>query len=77
VIFITATPPLDWYRRGGYLIRHRIIESNRGLRSGLIETPVQVKALVAAFEASGVDFLLLQCSPQREEMERFARDVIH
>lgn len=51
--------------------------SNRGLRSGLIGTPAQVKAQIAEFEAVGVDFLLLQCSPQLEEMERFARDVIH
>ncbi len=50
--------------------------SNRGLRSGLIGTPHQVKERIAEFEAVGVDFLLLQCSPQREEMERFARDII-
>ena len=50
--------------------------SNRGLRSGLVGTPAQVKAQIAAFAAVGVDFVLLQCSPQREEMERFARDVI-
>ena len=46
--------------------------SNRGLRSGLIGTPAQVRAQIVAFEAVGVDFLLLQCSPQWEEMERFA-----
>ena len=51
--------------------------SNRGLRSGIVGTPEQVKAQIAAFESVGVDFLLLQCSPQREEMERFARDIIH
>jgi dimethylsulfone monooxygenase len=50
--------------------------SNRGLRSGLIGTPEQVRARVAEFAAVGVDFLLLQCSPQREEMERFAASVI-
>ena len=50
--------------------------SNRGLRSGLVGTPEQVRAQVAAFEAVGVDFLLLQCSPQLEEMERFATSVI-
>ena len=32
--------------------------------------------LVAAFEAAGVKLLLLQCSPQLEEMERFADLVI-
>jgi FMNH2-dependent dimethyl sulfone monooxygenase len=50
--------------------------SNRGLRSGLIGTPEHVQEQVQAFEAAGVDLLLLQCSPQLEEMERFARQVI-
>lgn len=50
--------------------------SNRGLRSGLVGTPTQVKERIAAFEAVGVDFLLLQCSPQLEEMERFAQEII-
>jgi len=50
--------------------------SNRGLRSGLVGTPEQVRAQVAAFEDAGVDLLLLQCSPQLEEMERFAKQVI-
>jgi FMNH2-dependent dimethyl sulfone monooxygenase len=50
--------------------------SNRGLRSGLVGTPEQVASRVAEFEAAGVDLLLLQCSPQLEEMERFAETVI-
>jgi FMNH2-dependent dimethyl sulfone monooxygenase len=50
--------------------------SNRGLRSGLVGTPRQVAERVAEFEAVGVDLLLLQCSPQYEEMERFAESVI-
>jgi FMNH2-dependent dimethyl sulfone monooxygenase len=50
--------------------------SNRGLRSGLVGTPEQVAERVAAFEEAGVDLLLLQCSPQLEEMERFAQAVI-
>ena len=50
--------------------------SNRGLRSGLVGTPDVVRERVAAFEAAGVDLLLLQCSPQAEEMERFAEGVI-
>jgi FMNH2-dependent dimethyl sulfone monooxygenase len=50
--------------------------SNRGLRSGLVGTPEKVRERVAEFEAVGVDFLLLQCSPQREEMERFAAQII-
>jgi dimethylsulfone monooxygenase len=31
---------------------------------------------VAAFAEAGVDLLLLQCSPQLEEMERFSSAVI-
>jgi FMNH2-dependent dimethyl sulfone monooxygenase len=50
--------------------------SNRGLRSGLVGTPEQVAGRVAEFEAAGVDLLLLQCSPQLEEMERFAENII-
>jgi FMNH2-dependent dimethyl sulfone monooxygenase len=50
--------------------------SNRGLRPGLIGTPETIRARIAAYEAAGVDLLLLQMSPQYEEMERFARDVI-
>ena len=50
--------------------------SNRGLRSGLVGTPEQVADQIRAFEASGVGLLLLQFSPQLEEMERFAEEVI-
>lgn len=49
--------------------------SNRGLRAGLVGTPETVAAQIRAFEAAGVDLLLLQCSPQLEEMERFAATV--
>ena len=50
--------------------------SNRGPRSGLAGTAEQVAERVAQFEAAGVDLLLLQFSPQLEEMERFAKTVI-
>lgn len=50
--------------------------SNRGLRSGLVGTADQVAERVRAFEDAGVNLLLLQCSPQLEEMERFASEVI-
>ncbi|HXA79496.1 MAG TPA: LLM class flavin-dependent oxidoreductase [Candidatus Acidoferrales bacterium] len=50
--------------------------SNRGLRSGLVGTPDQVKAQIAEFERAGVDLLLLQFSPQFEEMERFSEVII-
>lgn len=51
--------------------------SNRGLRSGLVGTPWQVQDRIAEFEKIGVDFFLLQSSPQLEEMERFAESIIH
>jgi len=50
--------------------------SNRGLQSGLVGTAEQVAARVAEFEEAGVDLLLLQSSPQLEEMERFAEEII-
>jgi dimethylsulfone monooxygenase len=50
--------------------------SNRGLRSGLVGTPQQIRDRIAEFERAGVDLLLLQFSPQLEEMERFAAQVI-
>jgi FMNH2-dependent dimethyl sulfone monooxygenase len=50
--------------------------SNRGLRSGLIGTPEQVLDRIGAYADAGVDLLLLQFSPQREEMARFGDQVI-
>jgi FMNH2-dependent dimethyl sulfone monooxygenase len=50
--------------------------SNRGLRAGLVGNADKVAERVAEFEDAGVDLLLLQCSPQMEEMERFAESVM-
>jgi FMNH2-dependent dimethyl sulfone monooxygenase len=50
--------------------------SNRGLRSGLIGTPDQILARLRDYERAGVSLMLLQFSPQHEEMARFGRDVI-
>src|SRR5437764_1551507 len=50
--------------------------SNRGLRSGLVGTPEQVAERIAEFEDAGAGLLLLQFSPQLEEMERFSQQVI-
>jgi FMNH2-dependent dimethyl sulfone monooxygenase len=50
--------------------------SNRGLRTGLTGTPAQIQDRIGAFEKIGVDFFLLQCSPQLEEMQRFSEAVI-
>jgi FMNH2-dependent dimethyl sulfone monooxygenase len=50
--------------------------SNRGLRSGLIGTPDQIIETLRAYERAGVGLMLLQFSPQREEMARFGAEVI-
>jgi len=50
--------------------------SNRGLRSGLIGTPDQIIDRIRAYAEAGVGLLLLQFSPQREEMARFGATVI-
>ena len=50
--------------------------SNRGLQSGLIGTPEQVKQRLADFEAAGCSLVLLQSSPQHTEMARFAAQVM-
>jgi FMNH2-dependent dimethyl sulfone monooxygenase len=50
--------------------------SNRGLRPNLVGTPEQVRARIADYEEAGLDLLLLQMSPQAEEMDRFAEQVI-
>jgi len=50
--------------------------SNRGLRTGLVGTPEQVAGRIRELEAAGAGLVLLQCSPQLEEMERFAEQVM-
>jgi len=58
------------------LKRHEYSVSNRGLRPGLIGTPEHIRERLAQFEAAGLDLVLLQMSPQAEEMERFAAQVM-
>jgi dimethylsulfone monooxygenase len=50
--------------------------SNRGLRAGLTGTPEQIADRILEFERAGLELLLLQFSPQLEEMERFAAEVM-
>jgi dimethylsulfone monooxygenase len=50
--------------------------SNRGLRSGLVGTPDQIQDQLDRFAEAGLDLVLLQMSPQLEEMERFAQLVM-
>jgi FMNH2-dependent dimethyl sulfone monooxygenase len=50
--------------------------SNRGLRTGLVGTPDRIAERLLELERGGIDLVLLQFSPQLEEMERFAETVI-
>ena len=50
--------------------------SNRGLRAGLVGTAEQVAEKIIALEEAGVGLLLLQFSPQLDEMERCAEAVM-
>lgn len=79
-----APPPgfanFDQWLSGTQLERELKIQeysvSNRGLRPQLVGTPEQIAARVEAYEDAGLDLLLLQMSPQEEEMERFSAQVI-
>ena len=85
---ITALPPeppagfdnFEQWLSGTQLERELKLQeysvSNRGLRPNLVGTPEQVKARIAEYEDAGLDLLLLQMSPQAEEMDRFAAQVI-
>jgi FMNH2-dependent dimethyl sulfone monooxygenase len=79
-----APPPgfanFDQWLSGTQLERELKVQeysvSNRGLRPNLVGTPEQVRERIEAYQAAGLDLLLLQMSPQAEEMERFAEQVI-
>ncbi len=80
-----GTPPagfanFDQWLSGTQLERELKIReysvSNRGLRPGFVGTPETVRERMEAFEAAGLDLVLLQMSPQAEEMERFSAQVI-
>lgn len=81
---VTEPPPgyanFDQWLSGTQLERELKIQeysvSNRGLRPNLVGTPEQVRERIAQYEEAGLDLLLLQMSPQLEEMERFAAQVI-
>jgi dimethylsulfone monooxygenase len=85
---ITALPPrppkgfdnFDQWLLGTQLERELKLQeysvSNRGLRPNLVGTPEQVRERIEQYEAVGLDLLLLQMSPQAEEMDQFAAQVI-
>jgi len=79
------TPPpgfdnFDQWLSGTQLERELKIQeysvTNRGLRPALVGTPEQLREKIAEYEDAGLDLLLLQMSPQAEEMERFSVQVI-
>ena len=85
VTAMPASPPpgfanFDQWLQGTELERTLKLQeysvSNRGLRPNLIGTPEQIAERIRAYEAAGLDLLLLQMSPQAEEMDRFAREVM-
>jgi FMNH2-dependent dimethyl sulfone monooxygenase len=85
---ITALPPkppagfdnFDQWLSGTQLERELKLQeysvSNRGLRPKLVGTPAQVRERIEQYEEVGLDLLLLQMSPQAEEMDRFADAII-
>ena len=81
---VTELPPgyanFDQWLSGTQLERELKLQeyavSNRGLRPNLVGTPEQLRERIAEYEAAGLDLLLLQMSPQAEEMERFAAQVM-
>ena len=85
---ITALPPeppkgfanFDQWLSGTQLERELKLQeysvSNRGLRPNLVGTAQQISERIAEYEEAGLDLLLLQMSPQAEEMDRFASEVI-
>jgi FMNH2-dependent dimethyl sulfone monooxygenase len=85
---ITALPPsppkgfdnFDQWLSGTQLERELKLQeysvSNRGLRPNLVGTPEQIRERIEEYELVGLDLLLLQMSPQAEEMDRFAAQVI-
>lgn len=81
---VSELPPgydnFDQWLSGTQLERELKIQeysvSNRGLRPDLVGTPEQVRQRIADYAGAGLDLLLLQMSPQAEEMERFAAQVM-
>lgn len=80
-----GTPPagfanFDQWLSGTQLERELKIReysvSNRGLRPGFVGTPETIRERIEEFEAVGLNLVLLQMSPQAQEMERFSAQVI-
>ena len=70
----------DQWLSGTQLERELKLQNIRSPTAGcapiLVGTPEQIRQRIADYEGAGLDLLLLQMSPQKEEMERFAAQVI-
>ncbi|MDQ3247296.1 MAG: LLM class flavin-dependent oxidoreductase [Pseudomonadota bacterium] len=82
---LPPTPPkgfdnFDQWLSGTQLERELKLQeysvSNRGLRPNFVGTPEQLRERIEQYEDAGLDLLLLQMSPQAQEMDRFAEQVI-
>jgi len=50
--------------------------SNRGLRPNFVGTPEQIIERIKAYEAVGLNLILIQCSPMLEELERIGTLIL-
>jgi len=50
--------------------------SNRGLRPNFVGTPEQIVERMRAYEAVGLDLILIQCSPMLTELERIGTQIL-
>ncbi|WP_300734048.1 LLM class flavin-dependent oxidoreductase [uncultured Helicobacter sp.] len=50
--------------------------SNRGLRPHFIGTAQQVAEQIKAYEEAGLELLIVQCAPMKEELERIAKELM-
>ncbi|MBI1743180.1 LLM class flavin-dependent oxidoreductase [Candidatus Acetothermia bacterium] len=50
--------------------------SNRGLRPNFVGTPEQIVQRIKSYEKTGLDLILIQCSPMLEELERIGTQIL-
>lgn len=50
--------------------------SNRGLRPHFVGTAKQVAEKIKAYEEAGLELLIVQCAPMKEELERIAKELM-
>lgn len=50
--------------------------SNRGLRPNFVGTAKQVAQKIKAYEDAGLELLIVQCAPMKEELQRIAKELM-